>query len=124
LDIAGLPVKKLCFNASTLREAETPRKPFAQIMPGNNVSSIPARPISNDTEEENKTPKTFAGLNPKTPATVTAPMQMAATPAVANKVVATPETLFQKAELPALPADIEYSFEERRLALYVARQVA
>lgn len=125
LDIAGLPVKKLSFNASTLREAETPRKPFAQIMPGNNVSSMPARPISNDTEEENKTPKTFAGLNPKTPVTVTAPMQMAVTPAVANKVIATPATLFQeKAGLPALPGDIEYSFEERRLAVYLARQVA
>lgn len=125
LDIAGLPIKKLSFNASTLREAETPRKPFAQIMPGNNVSSMPARPISNDTEEENKTPKTFAGLNPKTPVTVTAPMQLAVTPAVANKVIATPATLFQeKAESPALPGDIEYSFEERRLAVYLARQVA
>jgi len=124
LDIAGLPIKKLSFNASTLREAETPRKPFAQIMPGNNVSSIPARPVSNDTEEENKTPKTFAALNPKTPATITAPMQMAVTPAVANKVIATPATLFQKAESPALPGDIEYSFEERRLAVYLARQVA
>jgi F-type H+-transporting ATPase subunit beta/protein regulator of cytokinesis 1 len=86
---------------------------------------MPARPISNDTEEENKTPKTFAGLNPKTPVTVTAPMQMAVTPAVANKVIATPATLFQeKAGLPALPGDIEYSFEERRLAVYLARQVA
>lgn len=60
LDIAGLPIKKLSFNASTLREAETPRKPFAQIMPGNTVSSTPVQSISKDTEEENKTPKTFA----------------------------------------------------------------
>lgn len=126
LDIAGLPIKKLSFNASTLREAETPRKPFAQIMPGNNVSPMPTRPISSATEEENKTPRTFVGgLNAKTPATVTAPMQMAMTPAVANKVIATPATLFQeKADSPALPADIEYSFEERRLAVYLARQVA
>jgi protein regulator of cytokinesis 1 len=125
LDIAGLPIKKLTFNGSTLREAETPRKPFAQIMPGNNVSSTPARPISNDTEEENKTPKTFATLNPKTPMTVTAPMQVSMTPAVANKVIATPVSLFQeKPEQPMLPEEIEYSFEERRLAVYLARQVA
>jgi F-type H+-transporting ATPase subunit beta/protein regulator of cytokinesis 1 len=52
-------------------------------------------------------------------------MQMAVTPAVANKVIATPATLFQeKAGSPALPGDIEYSFEERRLAVYLARQVA
>jgi len=124
LDIAGLPVKKLTFNASTLREVETPRKPFSQIMPGNNVPSTPARPISND-EEENKTPKTFATLNHKTPVTMTAPMQVAMTPAVANKVIATPVSLFQeKPEQPMLPEEIEYSFEERRLAVYLARQVA
>ncbi|CAL5048302.1 unnamed protein product [Urochloa decumbens] len=124
LDIAGLPIKKLTFNASILREAETPRKPFAQIMPGNNVLSTPARPISNDTEEENKTPKTFATLTPKTPMTVTAPMQLAMTPSV-NKVIATPVSLFQeKPEPPTLPEEIEYSFEERRLAIYLARQMA
>lgn len=125
MDIAGLPVKKLSFNASTLREAETPRKPFAQITPGNNVPSTPARSISNDTEEENKTPKTFAGLNAKTPMTVTAPMQLATTPAVANKIVATPVSLFpEKPEPATLPEEIEYSFEERRLAVYLARQMA
>ncbi|CAL4974688.1 unnamed protein product [Urochloa decumbens] len=125
LDIAGLPIKKLTFNASTLREAETPRKPFAQIMPGNNVLSTPARPISNDAEEENKTPKTFAALTPKTPMTVTAPMQLGMTPSVANKVIAAPVSLFQeKAELSTLPEEIEYSFEERRLAVYLARQIA
>ncbi|XP_062217988.1 65-kDa microtubule-associated protein 3-like isoform X1 [Phragmites australis] len=124
LDIAGLPIKKLSFNASTLREAETHRMPFAQIVPGNNVSATPARPISNDTEEENKTPKTFATLNPKTPITVTAPMQLAMTPAVANKVIANPVSLFQEKPEPRLPEEIEYSFEEKRLAVYLARQMA
>ena len=84
----------------------------------------PARSISNDTEEENKTPKTFATLNPKTPMTVTAPMQVAMTPAVAYKVIATPVSLFQEKPEPALPEEIEYSFEERRLAIYLARQAA
>jgi Ase1/PRC1/MAP65 family protein len=126
LDIAGLPIKKLSFNASTQRETETPRKPFAQIAPANNIPSTPVRPISNDTtEEENRTPKTFATLNPKTPMTVTAPMQMAMTPALFNKVIATPASLFQqKPEPPTLHEDIEYSFEERRLAAYQARLVA
>ncbi|TVT98886.1 hypothetical protein EJB05_55775 [Eragrostis curvula] len=125
LDIAGLPIKKLSFNASTLREAETPRKPFAQIMAPNSVSSTPVRPVSNDTEEENRTPKTFATLNPKTPMTVTAPMQMVMTPAPASKVIATPASLFhEKTEPQTLPVEIEYSFEERRLADYQARLVA
>ncbi|KAL5227379.1 hypothetical protein ABZP36_015644 [Zizania latifolia] len=143
LDIAGLPIKKLSFNASSLGETETPRKPFARIMPGSNVST-PVRPIVNNTEgDENRTPKTFAALNPKTPMTVAAPMQMAMTPALANnvsanhvslaydkqealanKVSATPVSLvYDKPEL-TLPEDIEYSFEERRLAVYLARQVA
>jgi Ase1/PRC1/MAP65 family protein len=125
LDIAGLPIKKLSFNASTQRETETPRKPFAQITPANNIPSTPVRPISNDTTEENRTPKTFATLNPKTPMTVTAPMQMAITPAPVNKVIATPASLFQqKPEPRTLHEDIEYSFEERRLAAYQARLVA
>lgn len=125
LDIAGLPIKKLSFNASTLRETETPRKPFAHITPANNVPWTPVRPVSNDnTEEENRTPKTFATLNPKTPMTVTAPMQMAMTPAPVNKAIATPASLFEKPEPPTLHEEIEYSFEERRLAAYQARVVA
>jgi F-type H+-transporting ATPase subunit beta/protein regulator of cytokinesis 1 len=127
LDIAGLPIKKLSFNASTLRETETPRKPFAQIMPGSNVLSTPARPTSNDnTEEENKTPKTFnAGFDLKTPMTVTAPMQLSMTPSVGNKVIAAPVSLFQeKREQSMLPEESEYSFEERRLAVYLAMQMA
>lgn len=124
IDIADLPIKKLSFNASALRETETPRKPFAQIMPASSVPSTPVRPITNDMEDENRTPnpKTFGALNPKTPMTVAAPMQLAMTPAVGNKVAATPVSLvYEKPEL-ALPEEIEYSFEERRLAAYLARE--
>uniref|UniRef100_A0A0E0JMK1 Microtubule-associated protein MAP65-1a n=1 Tax=Oryza punctata TaxID=4537 RepID=A0A0E0JMK1_ORYPU len=125
LDIAGLPIKKLSFNASTLREMETPRKPFAQITPGNSVSSTPVRPITDNTEDdENRTPKTFTALNPKTPMTVTAPMQMAMTPSLVNKVSATPVSLVYDKPEVTLQEDIEYSFEERRLAIYLARQMA
>jgi hypothetical protein len=126
LDIGDLPIKKLSFNASTLRETETPRKPFAQIMPASSAASTPARADTNVTEEENRTPnpKTFAALNAKTPMTVAAPMQLAMTPAVANKVIAAPVSLVYEKPEPTLPEEIEYSFEERRLAFYLSREIA
>src|SRR3954470_12740134 len=71
---ASPPVKKLSFKASTLGETETPRKPFTQIIPGNSTQSTPVRSASNGTEGENRTPKT--------PMTVTSPMQMTTTPAL------------------------------------------
>uniref|UniRef100_A0A453FC34 65-kDa microtubule-associated protein 3 n=1 Tax=Aegilops tauschii subsp. strangulata TaxID=200361 RepID=A0A453FC34_AEGTS len=127
LDIGDLPIKKLSFNATALRETETPRKPFAQIMPPpSSVPSTPARSVTNDTEDENRTPnpKTFgAALNLKTPMTVAAPMQLAMTPAVANKVTAAPVSLVYEKPEPTLPEAIEYSFEERRLAVYLSREV-
>ncbi|VAH78968.1 unnamed protein product [Triticum turgidum subsp. durum] len=127
LDIGDLPIKKLSFNAQALRETETPRKPFAQIMPPpSSVPSTPARSVTNDTEDENRTPnpKTFgAALNLKTPMTVAAPMQLAMTPAVASKVTAAPVSLVYEKPEPTLPEAIEYSFEERRLAVYLSREV-
>jgi Ase1/PRC1/MAP65 family protein len=51
-------------------------------------------------------------------------MQMAMTPAPVNKAIATPASLFEKPEPPTLHEEIEYSFEERRLAAYQARVVA
>ncbi|KAM0861991.1 hypothetical protein ACQ4PT_045540 [Festuca glaucescens] len=127
LDIGDLPIKKLSFNASALRETETPRKPFAQIMPPpSSVSSTPVRPDTNVTDTENRTPnpKTFRALNPKTPMTVAAPMQLAMTPAVANQVTAAPVSLVYEKPEPTLPEEIEYSFEERRLAFYLSREIA
>ncbi|XP_037413770.1 65-kDa microtubule-associated protein 3-like [Triticum dicoccoides] len=127
LDIGDLPIKKLSFNATALRETETPRKPFAQIMPPpSSVPSTPARSVTNDTEDENRTPnpKTFgAALTLKTPMTVAAPMQLAMTPAVASKVTAAPVSLVYEKPEPTLPEAIEYSFEERRLAVYLSREV-
>ncbi|KAM0892430.1 hypothetical protein ACQ4PT_025742 [Festuca glaucescens] len=127
LDIGDLPIKKLSFNASALRETETPRKPFAQIMPPpSSVSSTPVRPDTNVTDNENRTPnpKTFGALNPKTPMTVAAPMLLAMTPAVANQVTAAPVSLVYEKPEPTLPEEIEYSFEERRLAFYLSREIA
>lgn len=56
--------------------------------------------------------------------TVAAPMQLAMTPAVANKVTVTPVSLVYEKPEPTLPEEIEYSFEERRLDVYLARQMA
>uniref|UniRef100_A0A804RLC9 Uncharacterized protein n=1 Tax=Zea mays TaxID=4577 RepID=A0A804RLC9_MAIZE len=97
------------------------QKHHASLLPRSCQETMSRRCLrgpSPTTQRKRTNPQTFAGLNPKTPVTVTAPMQLAVTPAVANKVIATPATLFQeKAESPALPGDIEYSFEERRLAV-------
>ncbi|XP_073006701.1 65-kDa microtubule-associated protein 3-like [Typha latifolia] len=118
LDIAGLPVKKLSFNAmnsamNNTHEAETPRRPFAPIALANNIPSTPSLPISSSADEENKTPKIMAIPAPKTPMTVSIPMQMAATPALTS--------LAYEAAIDRAPEEIEYSFEERRLALYLTR---
>jgi hypothetical protein len=94
-------------------------------MPASSAASTPARPDTNVTDVENRTPnpKTFGALNAKTPMTVAA-MQLAMTPAVANKVTAAPVSLVYEKPEPTLPEEIEYSFEERRLAFYLSREIA
>uniref|UniRef100_A0ACD5T7N2 Uncharacterized protein n=1 Tax=Avena sativa TaxID=4498 RepID=A0ACD5T7N2_AVESA len=127
LHTPSLPVKKLSFKASsTPAETETPRKPFTQIMPVNSVPSTPVGPISNGSEDENRTPKTFAAPSaPKTPMmTVSAPMQVATTPALTTAGGAVPVCLaYDKPELISLEGT-EYSFEEMRLVAYLAAQAA
>ncbi|XP_020105633.1 65-kDa microtubule-associated protein 3-like [Ananas comosus] len=119
LDIAGLPVKKLSFNlVNPPREAETPRKPFAPIVIASNIPSTPTRLTSDETEEENKNnlKTTMAAPPPKTPMTAYIPMQMATTPAPPCLMYEAAATVkAQEAE------EYEYSFEERRLALYLTR---
>ncbi|BAF18174.2 Os05g0552900, partial [Oryza sativa Japonica Group] len=121
LDTVGLPIRKLfpSSNSSTLLEMETPRKPFSQITPGN-ISSAPVRPISTGGTEENRTPKTFAPV-PTTPMTVSPHMQMAVTPVLTAKAVSV--LSYDEPELTS-QEDTEYSFEEKRLAVYLAAQVA
>uniref|UniRef100_A0A0E0L5G3 ATP synthase subunit beta n=1 Tax=Oryza punctata TaxID=4537 RepID=A0A0E0L5G3_ORYPU len=121
LDTVGLPIKKLfpSSNSSTLHEMETPRKPFSQITPGN-ISSAPARPISTVGTEENRTPKTFAPIL-TTPMTVSPHMQMAVTPTITANAVSV--LSYDEPEMTS-QEDTEYSFEERRLAVYLAAQVA
>ncbi|PNT70759.1 65-kDa microtubule-associated protein 3 isoform X2 [Brachypodium distachyon] len=123
LDVASLPIKKLSFKASTLGETETPRKPFAQITLGNSIPSTPMRPISNGNEDKNRTPKTLVALTPQTPMIVSAPMQMATTPAITTTRDVHVCLDYDKPELTLLE-DMEYSVEERRLAFYLAAQAA
>ncbi|KAM0935476.1 putative microtubule-associated protein, MAP65/Ase1/PRC1 [Dioscorea sansibarensis] len=110
LDVAGLPVKKLSFPSSNAREIDTPRQPFASLLPVNAMPSTPLKPLSSITIEEIKTPQTMPIMTPKTPSTVSMPMQVANTPA--------PVFAYEVASGAAeRTEDIEYSFEERRLAL-------
>ncbi|KAG1368087.1 65-kDa microtubule-associated protein 3 [Cocos nucifera] len=125
IDIAGLPVKKLSFNAMNAPcEAEMPRRPFAPLVHVNsipstpsqpNIMSTPSQPQNNDVEEENRTPKIMPISTPKTPATVPASMQMATTPAPTSCLV------YEAAVTKAPLEEMEYSFEERRLAFYLTR---
>ncbi|KAJ6794431.1 65-kDa microtubule-associated protein 3 [Iris pallida] len=114
LDVAGLPIKKLSFYPSKASEVETPRKPFA-LLPVNNIPSTPSQPIFTQAEE-NKTPKAAIPIPiPKTPTTVSVPMQVAATPAPAS-------ITYDKTPARRTEESIEYSFEERRLAQYQKRE--
>ena len=98
--MAGLPAKKLVFNAEA---AALPRRPFAPVeaapLPvSSSLLSTPVRATAiSVAEDENRTPVAAKLPVPKTPKTVSLPMQMVATP------LPTP-----------IKEDMEYSFEERR----------
>ncbi|XP_078448188.1 microtubule associated protein (MAP65/ASE1) family protein [Wolffia australiana] len=115
LDVAGLPAKKLAFGgAPQAKEAEAapPRRPFAVL----EVASMLSTPVKSAAtlppeEENNKTPAAAQLPVPKTPKTVSVPMQLAA----AAAATATP--LLVPAE------DGEYSFEERRAGFLLSRAI-
>ncbi|PKA62396.1 65-kDa microtubule-associated protein 3 [Apostasia shenzhenica] len=136
-DAAVLPVKKLSFNSANsnaLLQFETPRKnfsfagtiaetrePFAPLAPTNNIPLTTLHLISKAAAvEENKSPMAITKMHliptPNTPATMSAPMQMANTPA--SDIYQAPET---PALIPRTLEETEYSFEERRLAFYLTR---
>lgn len=98
---------------TTHQEVGVPRKPFAPILPVNNMPTTPSKHIVN-TFEENKSPNVM--LTPKTPMAVQAPMQVADTPVP-------PTCLIDKAvaKVVAPVEQTEYSFEERRLVFYLSR---
>ncbi|CAN6440165.1 unnamed protein product [Victoria cruziana] len=139
LDVAGLPARKYSISSNTdENEVQVP----AQRMPFSPVSSFSSRSNSTNpldelnqnklhnapaksnlyatpnkstsfTDEENRTPKTLSFPVPCTPQSVTVPMQTAATPAP----LASQET--EKAA-SVTETEIEYSFEEKRLAFLLA----
>lgn len=138
LDIADVTVKRHSSSAAvTATEPESPliRKPFSPISKGNNTTNIsednseafrkplptkdqscitPMKAATATTtllDEENRTPKAMPIPVPSTPSTVSMPMQTAMTPAH-------PVIPFKANNHPveAMPEEIEYSFEEKRLA--------
>ncbi|KAH0464206.1 hypothetical protein IEQ34_006992 [Dendrobium chrysotoxum] len=85
------------------QQSETPRKPFSLLDPANILPLTPSQSIHSMVREEEN--QLMPISTPKTPGTVLKPMQMATTPAA----------------IPRVPDEKEYSFEERRLALYHRR---
>ncbi|OIV90712.1 hypothetical protein TanjilG_15098 [Lupinus angustifolius] len=138
LDIVGVPVKKHSFGAGSARDIETlSRQPFSPISSnasskvniGNakdelkmqseklqrtiSLNNAPFSTPSKTTptvDEENRTPKTMPIPVPATPLTVSVPMNMVVTPAAPSSVSFRGD----------LVQEIEYSFEERRLAYMLA----
>ncbi|KAG0499817.1 hypothetical protein HPP92_004508 [Vanilla planifolia] len=100
-------------NANT-DQTETPRKPFATRVC--DLQMTPTLPVGNNIlDEENQSPAATLISALKTPGTVSTPMQMAATPASFFVAHDSP------AAIPRAAEELEYSFEERRLAFYLKR---
>jgi len=74
-------------------------------------------------DQENRTPKAMPIPIPATPSTVSIPMNMAVTPvpsSVSMNVAVTPVPSSATVGCNLIPVqEIEYSFEERRLAYYM-----
>ncbi|XP_039142311.1 65-kDa microtubule-associated protein 3-like [Dioscorea cayenensis subsp. rotundata] len=109
---AGLTAKKQPLQASNVHGiiTQTPRKPFTPLVPLNSMPSTPSKPIiTTDIAEEKRTPKGIMPIQtPTTPMTVSVPMHVANTPA--------PLCFVYEAATEERALDIEYSFEERRMA--------
>ncbi|XP_045805885.1 65-kDa microtubule-associated protein 3-like [Trifolium pratense] len=142
LDIAAIPVQKHSLGAASAQGMESPltRQPFASI--SSNVSSkanvanaanepgtqktlpftSPCKAMT-ATDLENITPKAMPIPIPATPSTVSVPMSMALTPVpssvLMNKAMApVPSSTPFGCDMTPVQ-EIEYSFEERRLAHYM-----
>ncbi|KAI0494270.1 hypothetical protein KFK09_024402 [Dendrobium nobile] len=115
---AGIPVKKLSFNSTNANAFQSDhRKPFAPLTPTNNLPLTTQLVHNIVSEEQNKTPKAMPIATPKTPGTVSTPMKMANTPAPCSVAYEAEANTITKAI-----EEVEYSFEERRLAFYLRRQ--
>ncbi|WJX12591.1 hypothetical protein P8452_03076 [Trifolium repens] len=135
LDIAGIPVQKHSLGAASAHGIESPltRQPFSNISSKENVANEPSTqktlPFTSPckamtvADVENMTPKAMPIPIPATPSTVSVPMSMALTPAPSSVLMNMAMTPVPKSApfgcdmTPVL--EIEYSFEERRLAHYM-----
>ncbi|URE07528.1 calcium-binding protein [Musa troglodytarum] len=100
------PSKPIAMTSNAM-PAPAPKTQAAAPMPA------PSKPFTSAIEE-NKTLNAMPAPTPKTPAAAPMPMQVATTPA--------PTCLFKEAAPRVAPVEeLEYSFEERRLAFYRSR---
>ncbi|KAK8938306.1 65-kDa microtubule-associated protein 3 [Platanthera guangdongensis] len=109
----GIQAKTLSFNSgnTNVLQPEPPRKPFSVMNRSNEHEEPPREQVSLLAQILPMTPAQLMPTStPKTPGTVSKPMQMAATPAPIDGVHEVSATI------PKEPHETEYSFEERRLA--------
>lgn len=103
-------------------EHSTQSEKLQKIMPLNNVPFTSPCKAMTVVDNENRTPKAMPIPIPATPSTVSVPMNMALTPApstVLMNVATTPVPSSASFGCDMTPVqEIEYSFEERRLAYY------
>lgn len=96
---------------------------FPKTMALNNVPFVSPCKAMTVTDQENKTPKAMPIPIPPTPSTVSIPMNMAVTPvpsSVSMNVAVTPVPSSATVGCNVISVqEIEYSFEERRLAYYM-----
>ncbi|KAF6137624.1 hypothetical protein GIB67_036207 [Kingdonia uniflora] len=141
LDIAGLPVKKHSFNATTVREFDSPltRKPFSPVSSAvsskaNNTANLledlskPVNPNLQKTIQVYDTPltihsKALAYLEEENWTPKTFPIPVPVTPSTISVPMQTAVTpavppacalQFGASRAEGTPEEIEYSFEERR----------
>lgn len=110
----GIQAKTLSFNLgnTNVLESEPTRKPFGVMNRSNEHEESPREQVSLLTRILPTTPTHLMPIStPKTPGTVSKPMQMVATPAPIDGVHQV------SAIIPREPHEKEYSFEERRLAV-------
>ncbi|XP_058763015.1 65-kDa microtubule-associated protein 3-like [Vicia villosa] len=105
-------------------EHSTRSEKLQKVLPLNNVPFTSPCKAMTVVDTENRTPKTMPIPIPATPSTVSVPMNMALTPApssvLMNVAMTTPVPSSAPFGLDMTPGqEIEYSFEERRLAYYM-----
>ncbi|KAK1256766.1 65-kDa microtubule-associated protein 3 [Acorus gramineus] len=121
LDVAPLSKKKHSIIAPSARETDAPvlRRPFTPVTPAHSETIVktPSKLSSHISNEEIRTPKMMQIPAPKTPMTVSVPMQT--TEITPSPIVS---SHFGNTAVREITEDeIEYSFEERRAGFILPR---